>query len=370
MRIALVGRRFDPEGGGTERDLLITARILVGAGHQVTLYANEVRGVSPEFDTRRVGARLPNRSMRLLMFANSAAVKARRDGAELVLSFARIVEADILRSGGGAHASYVRAARRWLGAGAATAMRLSPYHRAQIAIERRGFASRRLLRAIAVSEMVRTDLMDSFRLDPAKVATLYNGVDLERFAPSDRRVRAQARRELGVPHEAVAAVFVGNGFARKGLRFLLEAWPLVEGRPHLIVAGADRAVAAYRRVAARIGIGERVVFAGPQRGIERIFAAGDLFAMPSLFEPFGNAIMEAMASGLPAVCSSACGAAEAFEGMGECVVRDPANPEEIAARVNFALKNRGDLSIAARAAVERFTWDGYGVRLLELLSSR
>jgi UDP-glucose:(heptosyl)LPS alpha-1,3-glucosyltransferase len=308
--------------------------------------------------------------LRLLMFANSAAPAARRDGAEIVLSFARIAGADILRSGGGAHSSYVRAARQWLGSGAAAAMRFSPYHRAQIAIERRGYRSPRLRRAIAVSELVRRDLAGSFGLDPAKVATLHNGVDLERFTPSNRRMRLDARRELGIPEDAIAVVFAGNGFARKGLRFLIESWPAVAARPYLIVAGADRSVNAYRRLAARIGMGGRVIFAGPQSRIERTFAAADAFAMPSLFEPFGNVIMEAMASGLPALCSSACGAAEAFAGgMREFVVGDPADSGEIAARMNLLLENRGEVSAAARAAAEQFTWERYGRGLLALLSS-
>ena len=370
MRIALIGRRFDPEGGGTERDLLITARILARAGHTVTLYAGEVRRRSTEFELRPVGWKTPSRALRLLTFANAAAAKARRDGAEIVLSFARIIDADILRSGGGAHSSYVRAARQWLSGGAAAAMRFSPYHRAQIAIERRGYHSARLRRAIAVSEIVSRDLVDCFGLDPEKVAALYNGVDLERFTPANHDMRCDARRELGIPERAIAVVFAGNGFARKGLRFLIEAWPLVEGRPYLVVAGADRSVNAYRRLAARNGASEQVVFVGPQRRIERTFAAADAFAMPSLFEPFGNVIMEAMASGLPASCSSACGAAEAFAGeMRDFVVRDPTDPGEIAARINLLLKNRGDLSGAARATAERFTWDDYGRRLLALLSS-
>jgi UDP-glucose:(heptosyl)LPS alpha-1,3-glucosyltransferase len=104
--------------------------------------------------------------------------------------------------------------------------------------------------------------------------------------------------------------------------------------------------------------------------MERIFAAADAFAMPSLFEPFGNAILEAMASGLPALCSSACGAAEALAGeLTEFVVGDPTDPGEIAPKLNLMLKNRDDLSATARSTAERFTWDDYGRRLLELLSS-
>lgn len=368
MRIALIGRRFDPGGGGTERDLIITAEILVRAGHEVSIYANEVRAHTSRWSVKRVGGPSISRALGLWSFANHAGAVAREGGAEVVLSFARIVAADVLRSGGAAHSSYLRAARRWRG-GAASLMRLNPYHRVQVAIERRGFASHHLKKAIAVSDLVRTDLIETFALEPSKVLTLYNGVDLERFRPpTDRAVRAQVRRELEIPEAAPTAVFVGNGFARKGLGFLIEAWPALDTDAHLVVAGADRAIASYRRLARRLGVADRVHFVGPQGRIDRIFAAADALTLPSLFEPFGNVIMEAMASGLPVLCSSACGAAETLpQDFREFVVSDPANIGELTRRTKALLSVRGDLAAVARTTTEQFTWERYGRELLDLL---
>ncbi len=68
----------------------------------------------------------------------------------MVLSFARCVGADVIRSGGGAHVSYLRAARKWRGPLGAMAMRLSPYHRVQMLVERQAFRNPGLKRAIAV----------------------------------------------------------------------------------------------------------------------------------------------------------------------------------------------------------------------------
>ncbi|HEV2171752.1 MAG TPA: hypothetical protein VGR40_12430, partial [Candidatus Binatus sp.] len=111
MRIALLTRRFDSVGGGTERDLIVTAKCLRAAGHEISIFADEIRGATGDWNVRRVGAgpRL-GRTLSLMRFALTAAPAARRSGAELVLSFARCVGADVMRSGGGAHASYVRAA--------------------------------------------------------------------------------------------------------------------------------------------------------------------------------------------------------------------------------------------------------------------
>ena len=185
MRIALLTRRFDSNGGGTERDLIVTAQGLRAAGHQVTIFADEIRGAAGGWDVRRVGGgpRL-GRALSLMRFAWTAAPAARRAGTDLVLSFARCVGADVMRSGGGAHASYLRAARKWRGALGAAAMRISPYHQVQMLVERQAFRSAGLKRVIAVSNFVRDDLIGEFGLAPEKTVTIYNGVDLDRFRPA------------------------------------------------------------------------------------------------------------------------------------------------------------------------------------------
>jgi UDP-glucose:(heptosyl)LPS alpha-1,3-glucosyltransferase len=370
MRIGLITRRFDPNGGGTERDLLMTARILDAAGHSLTIYAAEVRAPSSEFSVCCVSTPPLGRALRLVAFSAKAADTARRDGADIVLSFARVANADILRSGGGAHSSYVHAARQWQGRAGHIAVRVSPYHLAQIAVERRSYTSPCLKRAIAVSDLVRRDLIRTFTLDPTAVTTLYNGVDLERFRPEEgTRTRLAIRHELGIPDRAPTAMFVGNGFARKGLRFLIEAWPMLDLDAYLIVAGADRRSAAYVRLAARHGMRERIRFAGPRSDIERLFLAADALALPSLFEPFGNVVMEAMAAGLPVLCTTACGASEVIPlEMREFIVTNPTDVGEIAARLKALLKVRSDLSAFARTTAEQFTWERYGKELLALIA--
>lgn len=370
MRIALMGRRFDLAGGGTERDLMVTAGLLDAAGHKVRVYAGELRGSSPDVDVRRVETFGLGRTLKFLSFAARAGSVARRDGADLVLSFARIVDADILRSGGSAHESYVGAARAWQTPTQAAAMRLSPYEHIQVVVERRGFRAPGLRKVVAVSELVRQDLVSTFALEPAKAVALYNGVDLERFRP-ERRVSdfVSTRHELGLPVDAPIVAFVGNGFARKGLRFLIEAWARVQSAAILTVAGTDRSIAQYRRLALRLGLGERIRFVGPQARVERLLAAVDALALPSLFEPFGNVVMEALAAGLPVLCSSACGAAETLPtAMRELVVRDPTDIEELAQRLGLLIEARGDLSKIARAAAERFTWKDHGVNLLRIIN--
>jgi UDP-glucose:(heptosyl)LPS alpha-1,3-glucosyltransferase len=369
MRVALITRRFDPSGGGTERDLTVTAQYLREAGYQVVIYADEVRAEASSWAVHAVPTHAPGRALRLWRFANAASAQARRDGADLVVSFARAIGADVMRSGGGAHISYVRAAARWRGPLAGRAMWLSAYHRAQMAIERQAFRSSMLKRTVAVSNLVRDDLVREFALDPQQVVTIYNGVDLERFRPaSDDSARATIRPRMGVTGSAPMVVFAGNGFARKGLEFLIRAWPRLAREAWLVVVGEDRAMLKFRRLSHRLGVAGRVVFAGRRRDISEIFSAADVFALPSLFEPFGNVVMEAMASGLPPLTSACAGVSELMpEPMQRFVVNDPTNPREIAAKLDELIERRAEFRETVRAGAERCTWDEYGRRFIQLI---
>ncbi len=371
MRIALLTRRFDPLGGGTERDLMITVDCLRRGGHEVAIYADDIRANVSGLRVHRVGrVRLP-RTLAFIRFAYAAAPLARRHGTDLVMSFARVANADVLRSGGSAHASYLRAAERWRGRAGAMLMRMAPYHRAQVAIEKRGFASPELRAVIAVSEFVRRDLLERFSLPPARIATIYNGVDLRKFKPcADADERKRLRDRFGFPPDAPLVLFVGNGFARKGLGFLIDAMARMAPGPHLLVVGSDRAAASFSRRAQRQGLGNRVVFAGNQPSPEQFFNAADVLAFPSLFEPFGNVALEAMACGLPALVSSQCGVAEVMPpALSRFIVSDPANPDEISRKLDLMLDARAGLRETARASAEQFTWERHERELNRFIES-
>jgi len=371
MQIALLARRFDPEGGGTERDLILTAGCLRRGGHQVAVYADQIRGETAALTVHRVGTVALPRTLAFIRFAVGAAPLARRQGADLVMSFARVTSADVLRSGGSAHVSYLRAVARWRGGASALRMRLAPYHRAQIMVERLGFTSPKLRAALAVSELVRRDLVEQFKLPAARVTTIYNGVNTQLFhAWSDSAARNRIRAQSRIPADAALVLFVGNGFARKGLGFLIDAVAKLKSRPYLMVVGNDGAAPSFQRRTQRRGIAERVIFAGAQSAVAEYLNAGDVLALPSLFEPFGNVALEAMACGRPVLLSAQCGVAELLpDELREYVVGNPADPAELAPKLEHLLRTAHDLRPIARAAASRFTWEKHQLELNRFIDS-
>ena len=119
----------------------------------------------------------------------------------------------------------------------------------------------------------------------------------------------------------------------------------------------------------QLGVGDRVIFIGARADVEHLFAAVDALALPSLFEPFGNVVMEAMAAGLPVLCSKLTGAAELIpRELCELVIHNPTDVGELARRVNLLLRLGSDASKVARATAEQYTWQCYGTELLEIIS--
>jgi UDP-glucose:(heptosyl)LPS alpha-1,3-glucosyltransferase len=280
-----------------------------------------------------------------------------------VVNFGRFVDQDVVRSGGGTHLGYLHRIgeenrieqRLW--------QRVSVYHRSLLALERRQFSPVRYKMVIAVSEEVKRDIMEHYRVPAERVIVLYNGVDHERFHPLLRqRWRCRLRRELSIPERSPLVLFVGSGFRRKGLDRLLGIWNMAQVQhAYLVVVGDDPRIGYYRARAKALA-GDRIVFTGRQDVVERYYGAADVLALPSIQEAFGNVVLEGLACGLPVVVARGVGAAEVLGGnLRQGVVNDPNDPVELADKVAAQLQRSGELAYReeARRLGQAFSWDGH-----------
>jgi UDP-glucose:(heptosyl)LPS alpha-1,3-glucosyltransferase len=349
MKIALICRPFSFHGG------IETATAgLLGAlrreGHAVELISTRRQPDVPGVPVRRVPVLRHPSTLRLLSFALAAQREAARQGYDLVQSHERALRQDLYRAGEGCHRAYLAAMGRSPG--------VDPYHRLVCALERRIFRLRAARHVVAISRQGKAEIERLYGTAPSAVTLVYNGVDLERFHPDNRtRHRKRTRESLGIAEEAWTVLFVGSGFERKGLGPLLEGFSrLPDPGRRLIVAGKGD-VAGHRRLAARLGLDDRVVWTGPMPEVERLYAAADVVALPARYEPFGNVHLEALASGVPVLSSARAGGSEIVRPGDNGWVVDEVAAEPIA-RGLAALHDApaGGFSTRARASVEGFTY--------------
>ena len=174
------------------------------------------------------------------------------------------------------------------------------------------------------------------------------------------------RRQHGIPDSAFVLLFVGSGFERKGLRYLIEAAEMLDAPVTLLVVGKGPAEK-YRRMIKK----QRVIFCGPRKEIERYYAAADVFVFPTVYEPFGNVHLEALASGLPVITTRQSGAADILEdGKNGFVVQGPEDAGAISRRIR-ALMDSGllvSMGREARKLAEEFTFARHMRETLQLYS--
>lgn len=351
MKLALICRPFTFHGGiETATAGLVTALVKSGA-HDLHLLTTAAQFPVPGITVHRLAALSQPSALRQLSFALAARRAARAGAYDLVQSHERCLEQDIYRAGEGSHRAYLHAMGR-------DGLQVNPQHRLLLYLERRIFTLRSARHIVAISARGKAEIESLYGTPGERVTVVYNGVDLERFHPDNRRRwRQEVRRALGISDQAWLIAFVGSGFERKGLGPLLDSVAsLDDPRVHLLVAGKGR-TEAYRETAARRGLTGAVTWIAPRPDVERIYAAADVVALPARYEPFGNVHLEALASGVPVLTSATAGGSEAVEhGVCGAVVTSLA-PEEIARGLREIRDgDAGRLSLAARAAAEPFTY--------------
>lgn len=202
------------------------------------------------------------------------------------------------------------------------------------------------------------------------IEVIPNGVDTDVFRPPSASERRSARATFALDDEARVALFIGHEFGRKGLDVAIEA--LVHAPSVLLlVAGGETPewISWARAVAERFGVSERVLLMGPRTDLALFFAASDMFVLPSHYEPYGLVLLEALASGLPVICTPVGCAPEVIEsGVNGFLV--PPEPREIGRRMEeFATFAPASFSSVSRRVAERHQWPSVAADYIALLGN-
>ncbi|MEO9136186.1 MAG: glycosyltransferase family 4 protein [Casimicrobiaceae bacterium] len=368
VRLAVIRQRYTPYGGAerfVERALLA----LAARGVELTLLTRRWPRDTPHlFTPVIVNPPYVGRLWRDRSFARAVRATVATSDATLIQSHERIDCCDLYRAGDGLHSVWLD--ERLAGANALERLRVqaSPYHRYVLDAERRLFASKRLKAVICISQMVQNDIRERFGMAVERLPIIYNAIDGEEFNPRLAAGRTATRASLEIGDDCVVFLLVGSGYERKGVGRAIEALAGVPAPAHLVVVGHDRHPGRYAALARRHGVGARVTFAGPQADPKPFYGASDVFLLPTLYDPLSNAVLEALACGLPVITSTRCGAGEIVAAHRAGIV---CGARDIAA-LGDAMKSllvqsvRERAAVSARRAVSDLTPSAMAARLVDL----
>lgn len=310
MRLALIRAKYDPFGGA-ERFVETAAAALAGQGVDLTILTrtwpdNARDGVKHHI----IDPPYLNSTARDRGFAKAVCAYLQTEKFDLVQSHERLACCDVYRAGDGVHAEWIAQRQRVVGGLKRLEISLSPHHRYLLRAERELFTSNRLRAVICNSAMVRNEIQRHFGTDAGKLHVIYSGVDAVKFHPGlADEFHAPTRAQLGIPTDARVALFVGSGFERKGAGAFIDVVAGINGL-HGILVGKDKRLNATRQSAVAAGCADRIHFTGGVADVRPYYAAADVLILPTLYDPFPNVCLEAMACGLPVITSSKSGAAE------------------------------------------------------------
>lgn len=341
LSIAIVVESLHTKGG-VERRTTELAKGLLSAGHEVHVYANRWDpAVAEGLEYHRIPMLKLGRAIKPLSFAWFAGKTIPKSGYDLVHTQARIYQYDLATLGVGVHRAYLDA----LGIKAR-----NRFDRAVLRIERAMFdlgAGRRL---ITNSQKCKGELIDYYRFPEERIHVVHNGVDSDHFRPRPE-IREAARGEFDLSPEDVAVLFVGPGFRRKGLDTLIQASKVLPGNVKLLVVGKGKRDD-YED-------SQRLIWLGQCSSMENCYAAADIFALPTRYDPFANSTMEALSSGVPVVTTTLNGVSEILQDGENGLVIGPNDPDALADRLR-ELSEKPDLreriGAAGREAIRPYTW--------------
>lgn len=374
MKIAIIRQRYNPFGGA-ERFVERALGALAGEGAEVTLITRNWDG-APREGFRQItcdpsySRLLGGRAARDRSFAAAAQAEMARGGFDITQSHERIPGCMIFRAGDGVHAAWLDHRARILGPVQRVTQRWSPYHRYVLAAERAMFAHPALRAVICNSQMVADEVVRYYGVSRDKLQVIYNGVDTDAFHPGlAGEHRWATRSEAGIPNDVPVLLFVGSGFERKGVPQLLRAAARMQrADARIVIVGADRKLKAMQQLSEGLGLSRRVLFTGPLKDVRPWYGAADGFVLPTLYDPCPNAVLEALACGLPVVTSTTCGAQEWVRSGENGWVVDAVDINALAGRLDDLAGLAGNASAraAARAVAEPLTLPAMADRLLAL----
>ena len=309
IKLAFIRQKYRPDGGA-ER-FLARAIDALKKDIDITLFTRKWQK-QDNIEVIECNPRKWSRISREDGFIKAVCKEVCKHNFDLVQSHERTPCCDIFRAGDGIHEELLKQTNKVTPAFQRAMRKISRFHNHRIKAEGKLFNSKQLKAIICNSQMVADEIKEYFPNAADKTRVIYSCIDFSEFNPELKQERARIRSELNIPESETVYLFVGSGFKRKGAAAAIAALARLE-EGVLLIVGKDKNINKYKRLASDLQIADRVLFLGVKQDVKPYYGCADAFLFPTLYDPFPNVVIEAMASGLPIITSTKCGAAELIE---------------------------------------------------------
>lgn len=294
LRMVFLLRRNPVSGSGAEASLRRISSGFPEAEVQVVYAGATIEG-------HRIAGKSGPGWWRFLRYRDSVEAALAKVRPDVTISFERGPRCDVFRAGGGVHAVWQEIRRQQRGRRS-----LNPLHALLPGLERRSVQSAKVV--VANSAMVADEICEHHGIARERIRVIHNGFEPELFYPGT------ADRPEAMTAAGRHFVFVGNGWERKGLTEAMRLLAQRQKRDPSVVAnlhilGSDDPQP-FRKFAVRLGIAAQIHFHGSRSDVPAWLRAADAMILPTLYDPFTNAVLEALACGCPCVTTERNGAKE------------------------------------------------------------
>ena len=243
-------------------------------------------------------------------------------------SLDRISCPDIYRAGDGVHKVFLSIEKK---------SRTNLLHPIYLFLERKCFNKAKHI--IANSQMVKNDIVSTYKINPKKISVIHNGIEIKKF--NYQKSFDKLSNEFSIKKDQKILLYVGSGFKRKGVKEFLQIISKLRNLDiKAFVIGKEKDIEYYQELSLKLKIDDRVIFTGPREDVDDFYVISDVFLFPTHYEPFSNVVLEAMSFENAVFTTKQNGASEI---LNDDFVMNDSNDFSILSKINKLLKNRAEL---------------------------
>ncbi|MBC8553153.1 MAG: glycosyltransferase family 4 protein [Candidatus Brocadiales bacterium] len=364
MKIALIIYKYLPTKGGGEGYLANFADQLAERGHEVHIYASKWESNNDKMHYHTIPSIRYPKFLKDISFVINSYNRMAKSDYDIVHVVGRALGMNVFNPHCGVEKAWLKQNYLSISCPVSRALKqiagfFSIRQNFILWLDKKQYTSKGVSRIIAISDMIKNDIIKYHNIDPHKIDVVYNGVDLKRFNTNNKaRYRKVIREKLSLGEEFVI-LYISNNFRLKGLITLIKSLGELKksGKDFkaLIVGRGNEAP--YRKLAKKLGCLDNLIFLGHVGEIEKYYAASDLYVHPTFYDSCSLVTTESLASGLPVITTIYDGASGIIEdGKDGFVMRDPRDHRALAEKITLFFDDefRQKASIAAREKAEQY----------------